>query len=446
MAKCIERPRTTCAQGGALATIASLPKVVAISHAGEGCGGNLTNAIAACSGYSGEGYCSGPQVPSSAVREKHVVFGGAKRLTEEIEAAEELIDANLFVVVTGCTTEMIGDDIFAVVREFENAKTPVIGVNTPSFSGDAYSGYEIVIDGIFNKYLQPVEESEKDSKLINIFGIIPNFDPFYRGDLEEIKRILEKVGLKVNTFFTPDQTFDNILSAPKAALNINFSHVWAVNFNKKFSQIHKTKVFETDLPIGAVATENFLRELATYVDIDAEILEKVIAEENDRYYEYFTRTVDLITNSQFFFYGSVITNSNYALPLAKYLDEELSWRIGDVIVTDILPKIKQKRINAAFDDSIFKGKLLLETDAKQIEWSITKNHPRNEGDRYFNNEAPQFILGSTYDKYLANNIGAKTLAVSYPITNRLIVNKGYAGFNGGLNLLEDIIGVLVIGR
>ena len=72
----IERPRTTCAQGGALATIGSLPDVVAISHAAEGCGGNLSGAISLNSGNNGEGFCSGNQIPTSAIREKNVIFGG----------------------------------------------------------------------------------------------------------------------------------------------------------------------------------------------------------------------------------------------------------------------------------------------------------------------------------------------------------------------------------
>ena len=70
----IERPRTTCAQGGALATIGSLPDVVAISHAAEGCGGNLAGSISFNSGNNGEGYCSGNQIPTSAIREKNVIL------------------------------------------------------------------------------------------------------------------------------------------------------------------------------------------------------------------------------------------------------------------------------------------------------------------------------------------------------------------------------------
>jgi nitrogenase molybdenum-iron protein beta chain len=440
----IERPRTTCAQGGALATLASLPDVIGISHAAEGCSGNLTGSIGTCSGYNGEGYCGGTQTPSSAVREKNVVFGGTDRLRQELKSAQELLEAKLFVVVTGCMTEIIGDDVQAVVDEFEDAQTPVIAVNTPSFEGDAYSGYERVLTGIFNKYIP--ESEKKDEKLVNIFGLIPNFDPNYRGDLEEIKRILESVGLKVNTFFTPDQTYENILDASKASLNIHFSRIWGVDFEKGFEQKHGTPFWVTDLPIGSVQTTAFLRELSEHIEIDKDLLEKVIEREEERYYNYFIKTLDLVINAQFFYYAATVSNSNYAIPLSKFLKNELGWKVDDVFVTDLLTKIKAKKLEEAFNQTEAPGELIRETDTKQIAWQLNKRHARNQGQRYFDQHGPLFIVGSSLEKYAAQDIGALTFAVSYPIVNRVITQRGYSGYNGGLNLLADLISVPVSGR
>ena len=444
MSEQIEQPRTTCAQGGALATINALPHVIAISHAAEGCAGNLTNPISFCSGYNGEGYCGGTQIPTSAIREKHVVFGGADRLREEIKSAQELLDAELFVVTTGCMTEMIGDDVQAVVREFEDAETPVTAVNTPSFSGDAYAGYEIVLDGIFNGFVQPAEK--KDPKLVNIFGIVPNFDPFFRGDLTEIKRLLERLGLKVNTFFTPDQTFENVRSSSAASLNIHFSHVWGKGFVKNFEKKFGTPYFTADLPIGAYATEKFLRGLAKHIKISKKLLDKVIEEEKESYYRYFAKTVDVITNSQFFYYSAVVANSNYALPLAGFLSEELGWHVEDVIITDILSKNRKAAAEEAFRSTGLGAELLFEPNAKNIEWHLSKKHFRDRGDRYFDAHSPFYLVGSSIDKYAADTLGALTLAVSYPVRSRLIANRGYAGFRGGLTLLEDLISVPLSGR
>jgi nitrogenase molybdenum-iron protein alpha/beta subunit len=100
----------------------------------------------------------------------------------------------------------------------------------------SYTGYERVIEGLFKSYI-PVRE-EKDPKLVNIFGIVPSYDPFFRGDLEEIQRLLLRLGFRANTFFTPDQTIENIRDAGKASLNVNFSAVYGTAQLKTVSESH----------------------------------------------------------------------------------------------------------------------------------------------------------------------------------------------------------------
>ena len=47
---------------------------------------------------------------------------------------------------------------------------------------------------------------------------------------------------------------------------------------------------------------------------------------------------------------------------------------------------------------------------------------------------------------LADEFGFTLLPVSFPVTNRIVLNRGYAGPRGGLTLAEDILGALVAGR
>ena len=97
---CIERPRFSCAMGGALSAINALPGVVPIIHAAAGCGGNLFS-CQQMSGYLGAGYGGGLSMSSSNVTENEIVFGGESRLQEQIAHTLEVIEATLFVVVTG---------------------------------------------------------------------------------------------------------------------------------------------------------------------------------------------------------------------------------------------------------------------------------------------------------------------------------------------------------
>jgi len=441
---CIERPRSACALSGALASINTLPRVVPIIHSALGCGGGLSSGFSFGAGYLGSGYSGGFSAPSSGITEREIVFGGADRLREEIESALELIDAELFVVVTSCMTEMIGDDIESVVSEFDGSATPVIAVNTPSFKGNAYYGYETLLDAVFNRYLPGAKENYP--ALVNIFGVVPAYDPFFRGDLAEIARLLRRLGLCVNTFFTPDQTFASIEKAPCAALNIVFSRTYANGFATDFTSRNNSKMWVTDLPIGAVATSAFLAELAAKLNIAPQTVNAVTAEETKIYYDYFARAADMFADGDLKYYSVTVTNSNYAIPVASFLQRELGWVGLNAFITDILSTAQRAALFEAFTAADLDAILLFETDTSQIVKTVSHLYPENRGQRYFDDITPLYVVGSSLEKPFAISRGAGNLAVSFPVYNRLIMDRGYAGYRGGLHLFEDLIGSLIGGR
>jgi nitrogenase molybdenum-iron protein beta chain len=425
--------------------MSAMPGIIPIAHTALGCAGNLANASSFGGGYFGSGYCSGGSVPSSGITEREVVFGGLERLREEITTARELLDARLFVVVTGCMTEIIGDDVDGVVDTFADTEgAPVIAVNTPSFKGDAYRGHEILLDAVFNTYLPA--SGAKDARLVNLFGLVPAYDPFFRGDLEEIARMLARIGIRANTFFTPGQTFDDMLTAPKAALNIIFSRVLLGGFAENFKRKHGVDAWITDVPVGAVAAGRFLREAGARLGVDPGLVRKTIDEENRSYYGYFERTADVFADSDFKFYAVTATNANYAIPAGGFIQNELGWAPLEAFVTDELQDRQRRHLADAYREAALTGALLFETDTTKIARTVHARHPQNQGQLYFDGDDPLFILGSALEKPLAAARGAQHLSVSFPLYNRVIIDRGYAGFRGGLHLLEDILGVLTAPR
>ncbi len=131
-----ETARATCALGGALSLIHSIERAVPIIHAGPGCGSVLNFGQNTSSGFQYIGYASGSATPSTNTLEKHVVFGGEDRLREQIKSTLELVDADLYFVVSGCTAGLIGDDIRSVVSEFSGNGKAVIFAETPGFKGN----------------------------------------------------------------------------------------------------------------------------------------------------------------------------------------------------------------------------------------------------------------------------------------------------------------------
>lgn len=58
-------------------------------------------------------------------------------------------------------------------------------------------------------------------------------------------------------------------------------------------------------------------------------------------------------------------------------------------------------------------------------------------------EAPNFIFGSSLDKDLAAKLGATKLSVSFPFTDRVVIDRGYAGYRGAISLIEDALSEFV---
>ncbi len=131
---CLELPRHSCALGGALSAVTSIHRAIPILHAGAGCGATQLG-FRYGSGAQGVGYIGGMVTPSSNITEKEVVFGGENRLKEQIKATLDLIDGDFYVVITGCIPNMIGDDVYSVVKEFNHDSPPILYVNTPGYVG-----------------------------------------------------------------------------------------------------------------------------------------------------------------------------------------------------------------------------------------------------------------------------------------------------------------------
>jgi nitrogenase molybdenum-iron protein beta chain len=431
--------------GGVLATTGALPRTVPIIHGAQGCGGSLAQGIL-LGGYYGTGYAGSGGMPSTNISESEVIFGGEEKLREEIKGVFEVMQGDLFVVSTACMTDIIGDDAKAVVDSLRPLPKPVIFLESGGFKGNSYYGYGRLIEELFLQYI-PIS-TKKNLKAVNLLGLVPAYDPFFRGDLAELKRILNLLGIEVNTFVTSDQTQENLLKAGEASLNIILSRVYGVEAAKTIKESHDIDYLVTDLPIGAKATENFARLIADRLEISKNVVDPLLAAEIKNYYSFIDRATDVIADTDFQNYAVVVANATQALPYARYLDNEIGWIPTHIFITDDLDEDQEAAIRSAFGEIEFETRpdLVFETDTFKIQQYIEQNTPQFLADEYYPTISPAFVLGSTIERRLAEVLKGNFLSVSYPIINRIIISKGYAGFRGGLNLLEDLIGTQLAGR
>ncbi|MDR2089274.1 MAG: hypothetical protein LBP73_07960 [Clostridiales Family XIII bacterium] len=442
----IERPKFTCALGGAIAAINALPRSVSIVHASGGCGSSLSGVYNSAAGYFGSGYCSGNMESTSNIAEKEIIFGGEDKLLDEIRTSIEIIDADLYFVLSGCQVEMIGEDTVGTAKRFQGGDVRVLAANTPGFAGNSYHGYDTVMAEIAKSLVK--RKDKKRTNVVNILGIVPGQDVFYKGNLREIKRILFALGLKANTFFGENETVEDIENSGDAALNLVFSEFYGVKAAKTFEEVHGIPYIQTDLPIGDTATERFIRLVAGALHINQNKVRRLIASEKKYYYSYVERMLDIYADIDLQRYLIAVLDSSYAYPIMQFLSDDVGWIAHLAIVNDIEDGAQQLRYAEKFKtlESSSRPAVVFEPHTGQVRKHITDSWPRNRNDRYYDALGPSFVIGSSLEGSTAASLNAGFLPIAFPLTSRLVLNKGYTGYHGALALLEDIFSVLVAGR
>lgn len=420
-----ENPRGGCVLAGINSVLSAIDHVCPVLHSGPGCCMQTTAAEQGQSGHKHACFVSGVSLPSSNMLEKEVVFGGVNKLRTTIQGAIDIIDANAYFVLTGCTAGIIGDDIASVTDEFNQKGYKVYPVETPGFAGDSNLGYEVTWNTLIDKVIQPAEK--KQSNLVNIFGIIPYHDPFWSGTLEEIDRILSKLGLKVNTFFTKHQGLDVIEHCFEAALNI-IINPWlfkgpAKKFEEKFGVPSIRFPF---CPIGASDTTRFVRKVSAALNLDQALVDKVIAEEEDYVYSYLGQSIGQLSWKRF----AVAGDASNAIAITRYLANDYSFSPVLVVITENIfrPEDKERIIKEISSlEYAAAPKIVFASDQWEINQAI-RNEP----------EEITLLVGSTNEKEVALEKGIQFLNATFPINERLIFNRTYAGYRGSLTFTEDL--------
>jgi nitrogenase molybdenum-iron protein beta chain len=419
-------------------------RTIPIVHAGTGCAYNYYIGGNAGAGYLGGGYCGAASTPSSNAAEREIIFGGEGRLEEQIRATMEIMDGDLYVVISGCQVEMIGDDIRGVAAGIgaEN----VLAVQTPSFKGNSQHGYDLLFEKLVRDFI-PRRETKKE-KTVNVFGLIPGNDVFYKGNLKEIKRALGLIGIEANTFIGEGETLENFRNAGSAALNIVLSDVYAPLSAKAFEEAHGIPFIREQMPIGFFQTEKFLRNVGGALAIDETVITEAVKPEEDSYFDYFERIADTYNDIDLQRYGIIAADSNYAPALAAFISDELGWIPHLVMITDPAAAGDREALEKRFKNyaSGLEPRVYFNTGAQALRTYYAESWERNRNHQYYEALSPAVIFGSVYERDFAEELGIPLLAVSFPVTSRVVFNKAYAGFNGGLALAEDSFSLLTAAR
>lgn len=128
------RPASGCKLFGAYQALGGIQDGVVLLHSVVGCNFGSMSLHVAQDMRDIRQTCT-------VISDSDVVFSGEASLERAVRSALELFQPSVLFVVSGCVSEMIGDDIPAVLARIPH-EAPLLHVEAAGFRGDAARGLE----------------------------------------------------------------------------------------------------------------------------------------------------------------------------------------------------------------------------------------------------------------------------------------------------------------
>jgi nitrogenase molybdenum-iron protein beta chain len=434
MTQIIDQIRHVCTLGG-LQSVLAIERAIPVLHAGPGCGQKLWGAVGLQNGGQGSGYAGGHTVPCTNTTERDVVFGAVDKLEATIENAFKVIDADFFAVLTGCASDIVGDDVGDVVRGFQKQGKPIVYAETGGFKGNNFIGHEMVLDSIIEQYLQPAAGVVTGQ--VNIWAVVPYQDPFWTGVYADLAELLRAIGLTPNVIFGQGGGVAALNRVSAAQFNLLVSPWVGLKGVEQLEKKFGTPFLHYPvLPIGPTETGKFLRAVAGYAGLDLARVEEFIAKREEHYYHYIERAAEVLLETRFLpRHFTIVADSAYALSLAKFLVSDLGLIPERLYVVDGTPEERQDEVRGYFKDlgEGIGAEVLFTPDGGEAQEKIRATKFRSR----------PLILGSSWERVLTKELNAFVLSVSMPVSDRLLFDRSYVGYTGALRLVEDIYSVIL---
>jgi nitrogenase molybdenum-iron protein alpha chain len=209
--------------------------------------------------------------------EDDVVFGAKEKLSEAILEAENRYKPKAIFILTTCVTGIIGEDIEGTVNELQsqvNAK--IVPVHCEGVKSKIMqTGYDAFWHGVLKYLVRKPEKKQKD--LVNVASMLS----YTWQDRLEIKRLLGKIGLRVN--FVPEfASVEDFEQLGEAAVTAPICPTYTDYLSRGLEQQFGVPYFLYPSPIGIKNTDEWLRQIAKHTGKEEEV-EKLIADEHKKW-------------------------------------------------------------------------------------------------------------------------------------------------------------------
>lgn len=417
---------------GAALTFSGLKNTIIIFHGVAGC--NIESIHFRSDQIPDGGYV--PIIPTG-ITESDCIHGGIDKLYKTLrdiigQALARNKKPDAVFVVTSDATSIIGDDIQTAVKIVsEETGVSIFALDTPGFEGKINTGTDKSLALLLKEFAMPSDN--KGTAGLNLIAPYNIGSKNWIYDIQEIERMLESAGVKVNTILARNTDLKSLAEFDNAQYNYILSGEEMSNFEKQ-SETLLLKAYDKTLPLplGVANTEEWL--LAFAKDLGEIEKAKQFLEKEQKFvakqlrYNYNFSWMSTLMHGK---YCSILAPAMFGASLARCL----YWDFG------IIPKVVALHCETSRAENTA---LKLLEPLSDLNTEILINPTYHEYIDTISRAKVDFAVGSIHDKPICfgKKIPHLSLAGHYFFNQYSFIPYPNMGIRGVLGLLTELSKVM----
>lgn len=412
-------PVLGCALEGVAGVVAGIKDVSIVIHSPQGCAATVASAF-----DTHEIDFTKRKIGCTRLFETDIIMGASEKLENLIREADRSFDRSVMFVVGTCAADIIGEDIEGLCKTLQpEIKAKLIPVVAGGFRGTSYDGINLGL-----KALTPFigKKQAKSQAAVNVLAPQANINPTWMADLAWVKDVLAQMDVEVRTVLPHRTSMEELESFGEASANILLSHDAGHAFAKRMQEQASIPLILGDipLPVGLANTARWLRAAGAYFDRE-EKAEELIRAGEEKVADVLRRRALMIIPRYRNLKVAVSADATFGIGILRMLFEELEMIPELVLIRSDNPEAR-KLLEREVKSLGITPKAAFGVDGYQIQKALE-------------DVRVDAVLGSSWEKYMAEEIGIKIAFDTFTPTNRAIyLDKAYMGYDGMLNMLEII--------
>lgn len=214
------------------------------------------------------------------ITERDLVMGAEDKVVKAVKWADENLKKKYIIILTSCAAGIIGDDIQGIYDVLQpQIKATLVPLCCAGFRSRVGNGsaFDSMAHALV-KYVMPRTPKKKQEDLVNVYMFMVQ----HKSEYAEMKRLIDRIGLKSNILpgFTPE--FGTFEMAPEASATFGCCTYFADYMMKALKTKYGIPYYRMMGPIGIDNTEKWFRQMGEHFNCREEV-ERMLAEEHDRW-------------------------------------------------------------------------------------------------------------------------------------------------------------------